>query len=96
MGTYSIIAKTDSYIAGRDPLFKGKTSITIGSSLSLEDAKAKLLDMYNGMYDGERPYAETWEQAVDDSSSYVFGANSFSDGTCSFEYDNRTFTIVEE
>lgn len=68
----------------------------IYSGLSLKEAQEKLLDMYND-YHSDMGYATNWGMAVIISSKFIFGAHkTHSDGTRSFEYDSRIFSIVEE
>lgn len=97
MKTYSIIAKTNSYIAQRDAQFDGNTSIVISSGLNLKEAHRMLLDMYNTKYEGERPYAANWGMAVIQSAKHSEGASGTNpDGTRGFDYDSRKFCIEEE
>lgn len=95
--TYSIIAKTNGYIAQRDSMFSGKTEVTIHTGLTLKEAHKVLLDMYNDVFSDERGYASNWGLAVIQSNNHSDGAQpTCNDGTRTFEYDSRTFTIVEE
>lgn len=97
MKTYSIIAKTNSYIANRDLMFNGSTEVVLRSNLSLKKAHSILLDMFNEYYSDKRGYAVNWGLAVCFSRDFVEGAvPTFSDGTRSFSYDSRTFSIIEE
>lgn len=96
--TYSLKASTNGYIAKRDARFDGKTEITIESGLSLNDARKKLLALFNECFCDELPYVGNWGLAVMLTSGRAFGATkTFSDGTRSFDYDGRRFFIeVEE
>lgn len=97
MKTYSIIAKTNSYIANRDLMFNGSTEVVLRSNLSLKEAHSILLDMFNEYYSDKRGYAVNWGLAVCFSRGFVEGAvPTFSDGTRSFSYDSRTFSIIVE
>lgn len=97
MNTYKIIARTNGYISNRDILFKGKTEVIIESGLLLKEAQTKLLDMYNEKYSNERVYATNWGVAVIQSKPYDFGAiKTFQDGTRSFDWDSRSFSIELE
>ncbi len=97
MQTYKIIAKTNSYIANRDVMFNGNCYVTLEKDLTLPEAKKHLLEMYNEKFEDTRPYAENWGLAVIQSRNYVHGAcRTFSDGTRSFSWDSRTFSIEKE
>lgn len=97
MKTYSIIGKTNAYIAQFDPKFGKSTRVVLESGLTLKEAHKKLLDMYNRMFECERPYAANWGLAVIQSAPCLFGAcKTFQDGTRTFDYDSRTYTIEEE
>lgn len=97
MKTYSIIAETNPYIAQRDARFNGRTRVVLESGLTLKEAYKELLDMYNRMFECERPYAANWGLAVIQSAPCLFGAcKTFQDGTRTFDYDSRTYTIEEE
>lgn len=89
MKAYKIIGKTNSWIAQRDSLFKGKTSITLESGLTLREAQKKLLEFFNEDY--EKSY-KNWGLAV--ANSYV--AYSSNDGTRGYEYDSRHYSIEED
>lgn len=96
MKKYNIIAETESYIANRDSMFNGKTSVILERGLSLKESQDKLLDMYNHYYEGERPYACNWGMAVIHSRKKIYGANdTYRDGTRFFDYDGRRFKIKE-
>ena len=97
MKTYKIIGKTNGWIAQRDSMFQGKTEVLIESSLTLKESHQKLLDMYNERFSEERPYASNWGIAVIQSARQVDGAAATSrNGTRSFDYDGRIFSIEEE
>lgn len=72
-------------------------STVITGFFFLVDAKKELLRMYNDMYDGERPHACNWGMAVIHSAANVYGASpTYRDGTRSFSYDGRRYSIEEE
>lgn len=97
MPTFKITAKTNGYIANRDIMFNGNCYVTLEKSLTLPEAKKHLLEMYNEKFMDERPYAENWGIAVIQSQNHVHGAyRTFRDGTRSFSWDSRTFSIEEE
>lgn len=87
---YKIIGKTNGWIAQRDIHFKGKTQITIESGLTLKEAQKKLLDFFNEDYD---TYFQNWGLV---RCNYPYNSSSFSDGTRSYEYDSRYYSIEEE
>ena len=47
MKTYKITKQADKLIASRDASFNGNTKVTINHGLSIEEARKKLLEMYN-------------------------------------------------
>ena len=97
MSTYKIVARTNAYIAQRDSMFNGNTEVVLENNLSLSQARKSLLDMYNDRFSDERPYASNWGMAVIQSAKHTDGATATnSDGTRSFEYDGRVFSIEEE
>ena len=97
MPTYKIVARTNAYIAQRDSMFNGNTEVVLENNLSLSQARKSLLDMYNDRFSDERPYASNWGMAVIQSAKHIDGATATnSDGTRSFEYDGRVFSIEEE
>ena len=97
MTTYRIIGKTNSYIANRDSNLNGCTEIVVASNLSLKEAQSQLLDMYNEKYGDERPFASNWGLAVIQSKPFSFGATpTFVDGTRSFDWDSRLYSIELE
>lgn len=93
MTTYSIkLTYQNPYIGSRNGGNK-----TLESGLTLKEAYQKLLDLYNDKYSDERPYAPNWGLAVIQSRPYAFGAvPTFSDGTRSFDWDSRVYSIEEE
>lgn len=88
--TYSIIGRTNGYIASRDANFNGKTEVVIEEGLSLKEAQRILLDMFNTDYD---TYCANWGIARIKYPSYT---SSYKDGTRSYEYDSRYYYIAEE
>lgn len=96
MKKFKIIGKTNSYIANRDARFNGKTEVVIESDLTLKEAQTILLEMFNEMYQEERGYCKNWGIAVIRSKKHSFGATAtFKDGTRSFDYDSRLYSIEE-
>lgn len=95
MKTYSIIGRTNSYIAQRDATFKGRTTIVIEEGLSLRDAQKELLSMYNRDYEDERSYCSNWGLAVIQSNRYGVGAYNTCGSRC-YEYDSRVYSIEED
>lgn len=87
--TYKIIAQTDGYIASRDAKFKGNTCITIEDGLTLKEAQRKLLDMYNKDYD--TAYSN-WGLV----RNHNLNTGSYRDGTRSYQYDSRRYSIEKE
>lgn len=99
MKTYRIIATTNGYIANRDVMFKGKTEVILHRNMTLKEACQELLNMYNYYFYecDNRPYACNWGMAVIQSKNHTFGARAtYSDGTRSFDWDSRRFSIEEE
>lgn len=92
MTTYKIVGKTNPWIAQRDSLFNGKTEITIESNLSLSDAKKKLLEFFCSDY--ETSFAN-WG-AVMRSNLGKETASRNPDGTYTYDYDSRQFSIEKE
>ena len=91
---FKIVGKTNGYIAGRDILFNGKTEITLADNLSLKEAQRKLLSMFNDCYELD---CSNWGMAVIARKKCAEGADeTHEDGTRSFDYDSRTFSIEEE
>lgn len=94
MKTYKIIGKTNGFIASRDIKFNGKTEIVIAQGLTLRKAQVKLLDMFNEDYE---VYAENWRIAVMLTRNQCFSASpTYKDGTRSYEYDGRRYSIEIE
>lgn len=87
---YKIVGKTNGWIAQRDSLFKGKTEITIERDLTLREAQKKLLDFFNEDYD---TCYQNWGLV---RCNHHNETTSFSDGTRSYEYDSRYFSIEED
>lgn len=93
---YNIVAETNGYLANRLAEFNGKCRIVKAKNLTLKEAQKELLRMYNEIFEDERPYACNWGLAVIQSHRQVDGAfQTFSDGTRSFEYDSRRYSIEE-
>ena len=91
---YRIIGRTNGYIANRDIHFNGKTMIVIDQNLSLREAQEKLLDMYNEMYDSEIGMPRKNWGLVRCNDPYR--TSTYKDGTRSFEYDSRYYSIEED
>ena len=92
--TFKIVGRTNGWIAERDTQFKGKTKITIAGNLTLKEAQGKLLSMFNECYELD---CSNWGMAVIASKERAEGAyKTHEDGTRSFDYDSRTFSIEEE
>lgn len=97
MKTYKITASTNGYIASRDIMFNGNTEVTLESGLTLKEAQKILLDMFNDKFDWELGYSQNWGIAVIKSARRMEGASkTYSDGTRSFGWDSRTFSIEAE
>lgn len=97
MKTYKITATTNGYIASRDIMFNGNTEVTLESRLTLKEAQKMLLDMFNDKFDWEYGYSPNWGIAVIKSAKRAEGANNtYKDGTRSFVWDSRTFSIEAE
>lgn len=92
MTTYTIIARTNSWIAQRDSRFNGKCNVVLKSGLTLKEAKAELLSMFN--YDYEVSYPN-WG-VVMHSNLGQSHCTRYMDGTYSYEYDSRSYCIEEE
>lgn len=91
---YNIVAETNQYMANRLSEFNGKCRVVKAENLTLKEAQKELLRMYNEMYEDERPYAYNWGLAVIHSHRHVDGAfPTHSDGTRTFEYDSRRYSI---
>ena len=91
---FKIVGRTNGWIAERDSLFKGKTKIVIADNLTLKEAQRRLLFMFNECYETD---CSNWGMAVMARKNRVFCAYpTHEDGTRSFDYDSRTFSIEEE
>ena len=92
--TFKIIGRTNGWIAARDSQFKGKTEIVIADNLTLKEARRRLLSMFNECYELG---CSNWGAAVMARKNRAEGAyKTHEDGTRSFDYDSRTFSIEEE
>lgn len=87
---YKIIGRTNPYIAQRDIHFNGKTTITIESGLTLKEAQQKLLQFFNEDYG---TYFSNWGLV---RCNHPFVTSSYKDGTRSYEYDSRYYSIEKE
>ena len=87
MKTYKIIGKTNGWIASRDSRFNGKCEITIEEGLKIRDAQKKLVEMFN------KDYATCYNNWGIVRLRHPFHTSSFKDGTRSYEYDSRTYSI---
>lgn len=98
--TYKISVKTNGWIARRDPMFNfngHKTEVTLERGLSLKEARTKLLELFNDKFEWEIGYSQNWGIAVNKTKKLCFGANyTYRDGTRSFNWDSRTFSIELE
>lgn len=94
MATYKIIGRTNGWIAQRDIHFGGKTTITICEGMTLREAQQKLLDFFNEDYDNEigTPY-RNWGLV---RCNHPYVTSSHLDGTRSYEYDSRYYSIEPE
>ena len=91
---FKIIGRTNGWIAKRDTQFKGKTEIIVAGNLTLKEAQRRLLSMFNEYYELG---CGNWGMAVIASKERAEGAyKTHEDGTRSFDYDSRTFSIEEE
>lgn len=90
--TYKIIARTNGWIASRDSSFKGKTEITLQQGLNLSDARKELLRFFCQDYE---VYFPNWGVAMNSKLGRDY-ANRRSDGTYSYEWDSRYYSIEEE
>ena len=92
--TFKIVGRTNGWIARRDLQFNGKTEIVVAKNLTLKEAQRKLLSMFNDCYELN---CSNWGMAVIASKERAEGADkTHEDGTRSFDYDSRTFSIEEE
>lgn len=90
MKTYRIIGKTNGWIAQRDLRFKGKTTITLATGLTLKDAQQKMLQFFNDDYE---TYYSNWGFV---RRNRPFESTTNDDGTRSYEYDGRQYYIEQE
>lgn len=90
MKKYKIIGKTNGWIAQRDIHFNGKTMIILADGLTLKEAQQKLLDFFNEDYN---TYFSNWGLV---RCNYSEVSSSHKDGTRSYEYDSRYYSIEEE
>ena len=91
---FKIIGRNNGGIAKRDTQFNGKTEIIVAGNLTLKEAQRKLLSMFNDCYDLN---CSNWGMAVIARKKRAEGAYpTHEDGTRSFDYDSRTFSIEEE
>ena len=86
---YKIIGQTNHYIAQRDIMFNGKVYIIIATGLTLKEAQKKLLQFFNEDYG---TYFSNWGLVRCNNPS---NTNTFEDGTRSYEYDSRYYSIAE-
>lgn len=87
--TYSIIGRTNGWIASRDANFRGKCEVIFKENLTLREAQEELLRMYNYDYDA---CWSNWGLAVIHSNGNAW---SGSDGARRYEYDSRVYSIEE-
>lgn len=92
MTTYCIIARTNSWIAQRDVTFNGECNVILKSGLSLNEAKAELLSMFK--YDYE-VYYPNWGVVMHSNLGKSY-CTRYMDGTYSYEWDSRRYSIEEE
>lgn len=88
--TYKIIGHTNPYIAKRDIHFNGKTTITLATGLTLKEAQQNLLQFFNDDYG---TYFSNWGLV---RCNHPFEASTHKDGTRSYEYDSRKYSIEKE
>ena len=96
MKTYKIIGKTNGYIANRDIHFNGKTEITLETGLTLKEAQKKLLKMF---CEEINEYVPNWGVATRIRSERTNGAIAYpshKDGTRTYEFDSRYYSVEEE
>ena len=87
---YKIIGQTNPYIAQRDIHFKGNTTITIVKGMTLKEAQYLLLRFFNEDYETS---FNNWG-LVRCYKPHM--TSSHDDGTRSYEYDSRYYSIVED
>jgi hypothetical protein len=88
--SYKIIGQTNPYIAQRDIHFNGKTTITLAKGMTLKEAQNLLLCFFNEDYDTSFHnwgLVRCWKP---------YFTSTQNDGTRSYEYDSRYYSIVEE
>lgn len=103
MKTYQIICTTDPYNAGRNCGFKLNENRTLGvkvieESLTLKEARASLLKMYNEDLTNHTPLTpvKTWSEAVKKHADNVaLEASLRRDHTASYSFDIFTYSIEE-
>lgn len=87
---YKIVLKTDYWHAARHSLFKGNTTVTTKTGLSLKEAQSALLEMLNMDY--ETNYTN-WGLARIHKFNYT---TTYKDGTRSYTWDYYTASIEKE
>ena len=92
--TYKIIGRTNGWIAQRDIHFNGNTCITLCSGMTLREAQERLLEFFNKDYDQEigMPY-RNWGLV---RCHHPLVTTTHRDGTRSYEYDSRYYSIEPE
>ena len=91
---FRIVGITDGWTAERDTQFNGKTQIIVAGNLTLKEAQRKLLSMFNDCFELN---CSNWGMAVIARKKCAEGADeTHEDGTRSFDYDSRTFSIEED
>jgi hypothetical protein len=94
MANYKIIGRTNSWIANRNAEFNGNTQITLEKSLTLKEAQEYLLNLFNDKF--ETNYSN-WGLCVIHTQKKIDSANTTrADGTRSFEWDSRYYSIEIE
>ena len=88
--TYRIIGKTNSWIAQRNGW--RKTAIVISSNLTLKQAKDALLSMFSNDYE---VYLPNWGCVMSSKIGRDY-VSHYKDGTYSYEYDSRYYSIEKE
>lgn len=84
---YKVIAKTNGWIANRDPYFNGKTEVEIFKTYDIKIAQKNLTEIFNEKYD---TVYNNWGII---RRKFKNETNSRKDGTRSFEFDSRTWSI---
>ena len=92
MTTYCIIAKTNGWIAQRDINFNGKCEVILTQGLTLAEAKSILLSWFNRDYE---LYCANMGSAMN-SKAGRDNLSRYSDGTYSYWWDSRTYSIEAE